>query len=197
MLHMLPPPIGYAYLYQAVDAIGRALRGPDWVSVRCQDELGHEVYTGSALVDSVIRTVAEACEAGKLAAAFQHVFKGADDLDRDVWRKPHWRNFFASGTTIVDQPRLLVNGEPNPSGEMLPCERKIFIRKDSLAAFVKELASPKAVTGHYPGDAALVEELRELAAQGMSKRKAAMQIAPRAEGGGTLESRADRLRNKA
>jgi hypothetical protein len=195
MLHMLPPPIGYVYLYQAVDAIGRVLRGYDWVSIRCQCELKNEVNSGSPVVDSVIRIVAEACEAGNLAAAFQHLFKGADDLDHAVWRKPHWGNFFATGTIVVDQP-LLIGCEPDPSGAMVPCERKIFIRKDSLAAFVKDLAAPKAVTGHYQSDAALVKELRELVAQGMSKRKAAMQLAPRAEGGGTLESRADRLRSK-
>ena len=134
---MLPPPIGYVHLYQAVDAVGRRVRGPDWLPICCQDWLRYLTYAN--LVDDIIRTVAEACEAGKLAAAFQHEFKGADILDRDVWQKPHWRNFFASGTTIVDRPRL-VNFEPDPSGTTTPCERKIFVRRDSLDRFMLELA---------------------------------------------------------
>jgi hypothetical protein len=192
----LPPPPGYVHLYRAVDAIGRALRGAEWVSVRCQDELKHQVDTGSAVADSVMKTVAEACEAGKLAAAFQHLFKGADDLDRSAWRKPHWRNYFSTGTTIVDQPRLIGGDErcdPDPSGQMIPCERKIFIRKDSLDCFVASLA-PTVAASRYPGDVALIEEGRWMLESGMEKRAVARKLAPRAEGAGTFESKVDRLR---
>ncbi len=136
----LPPPIGYINLYQAVDAVGRRMRGTDWTPICCQSWLNYQVGANLGAVENVIEAIAKACEAGTLAAAFQHLFKGVDELDRSVWRKLHWHNFFATGTTVVDQPRLL-NSEPHPSGEMLPCERKIFVRRDSLDEFIKSLPS--------------------------------------------------------
>ena len=63
---MAPPPIGHVHLYQAVDGVGRRLRGADWLSVCCQDWLKYLVYAN--LVDDVIRTIAKGCEAGKLLA---------------------------------------------------------------------------------------------------------------------------------
>jgi hypothetical protein len=45
----------------------------------------------------------------------------------------------------------------------------------------------------YSGDGALIEEGRRLIADGMSKRSAAKQLAPRAEGG-ALDQREERLR---
>lgn len=107
----------------------------------------YRIDTNLVAVDGVIKAIAEACEAGALSAAFQHLYKGADDLDRGVWRKPQWRNYFSNGTVVVDQPALLANDEPDPSGKMLPCEREVYVRKDSLADFVRSTEVPADKAG--------------------------------------------------
>jgi hypothetical protein len=192
----LPPPIGYVHLYHAVDVIGRTLRGTDWVPVRCQDELKYQVDKNLTTVDAVILSIAEACEVGKLAAAFQDAFKGADDLDRSVWRKLHWRSYFATGKIIVDLPYI----PPHPDGKLTPCERKIFIRKDSLVKFAENIATEEPrlglAPGHYGSDGPLLEEMSRLIASGMTLTKASSQLAVRADGGGLPDSQARRLRAK-
>lgn len=190
---MLPAPVGYVHLFEAVDVVGRSMHGAGWIRVCCQESLRYEIDVKLSSIDDVLLTIAEACEAGTLAAAFQHLFKGADELDRSVWRKAHWRNFFATGTTLVDQPVLLMNNKEDPSGATIPCERKIFIRKDTLGDFTKLLA-PAVKASRYPGDEALIKEGREMVAAGMEKRAAARKLAARAEGAGTFESKVDRLR---
>jgi hypothetical protein len=59
-----------------------------------------------------------------------------------------------------------------------------------VAATEKEEASHRY---RYPGDAALVEEGRQMIANGMTKSRAARELAPRAEGG-NAEQREQRLR---
>jgi len=76
MILILPPPIGYVHLYQAVETVGRAACGARWVSVHCQDELKGAMMAPSAALQDVIMSIAEACEAGKLAAAYPNALGG-------------------------------------------------------------------------------------------------------------------------
>jgi hypothetical protein len=191
---MLPPPIGYVHLYQAVDAVGRAAHGTEWRPICCQDWLKYLVDTN--LVGDVIEIVAEGCEAGKLAATYPTVHGGVDDLDRSEWRKTRWRNYFFFGTIDLDLPLVDASGRPNQFGRTARCTRKIFIRKDSLDEFIKSRAPTQDFkpAKRYPGDVALIEEGRRMMAKGMQKRAVARALATRAEGGGTLDSKIDRLR---
>jgi hypothetical protein len=193
LILVLPPPPGYVHLYQAVDAIGRARYGTDWTQIHCQDELKHQVQICSTFVDCIIKIVAEGCEAGKLAAAYPNIDGGVDDIDRGEWRKTRWRNYFFFSTIDLDLP-LYRGSRPDPSGQTISCTRKIFIRKDSLSEFVKSFQPAPVPASRYPGDSALIEEGRRMLARGMEKRAVARELAPRAEGAGTLDSKVDRLR---
>ena len=81
MILILPPPIGYVHLYQAVEKVGRAACGARWVSVHCQDELKGAMMAPSAALQDVIMSIAEACEAGKLAAAYPNALGSVDSKD--------------------------------------------------------------------------------------------------------------------
>jgi hypothetical protein len=188
---MLPPPIGFITLYDAVNTVGGVLFGASW---QYAIPLHHEADNDRDPHERVITMIAEGCQAGKLAAAYEDLFKGADDLDRGVWQMPHWRNYFVDGMIDVDLPRL-VNSEPDPSGKTFRCTRKIFIRRESLAHFIENLEPPAVAASRYPGDAALIEEGRPMVARGMEKRAVARKLAPRAEGT-TFESKVDRLRKQ-
>ena len=191
MILILPPPIGYVHLYQAVETVGRAACGARWVSVHCQDELKGAMMAPSAALQDVIMSIAEACEAGKLAAAYPNALEGGVDvLDPGEWRKSrlHVETYFASGEVILYLPYS------PPRRELARCPRKIFIRKDSLAEFIKSLEPAPVATTRYPGDAALIEEGRRMMASGMEKRAVARQLASRAEGPATFDSKVDRLR---
>jgi hypothetical protein len=54
--------------------------------------------------------------------------------------------------------------------------------------------APAVASARYPGDAALIEEGRQMLARGKQKRAVARELAERAEGAGTFESKVDRLR---
>jgi hypothetical protein len=130
-------PFGFVHLYEAVHAVGLILRGTEWVSVRCQDELKHQVDTNLSAIEDTIKVIAEACEGGNLASAFENHYRGADALDRDKWRVSYWQglSYFAKGEIVLDLP--LLDAQPIIT---VRCPRKIFIRKDSLSRFVNSLA---------------------------------------------------------
>lgn len=73
------------------------------------------------------RAIADACAAGKLAAAYRSL-EGATPLDCRVWLAVNWRTYFELGTVILDFP----------SGRF---PREIFIRRDSLDQFIAAPAS--------------------------------------------------------
>jgi hypothetical protein len=116
----LPAPIGFIPLQEAVRIVGQKMGGD---------------------VD-IERTIAEACEAGEIKAAYRSWTGGADKLDRRVWQMTHWRNYFATGTIdLYGLPLLDDNGHPVPDGRTVPvCTREIFIRKDdSLDRFIASI----------------------------------------------------------
>jgi hypothetical protein len=85
-----------------------------------------------------IRMLAEACEAGKVIAAYRTI-TGADELDRSVWRSPSWSNYFDRGEIEMILPLLDSDGRPNLNGHTARCLREIFIRRDSLSTFLAEI----------------------------------------------------------
>ena len=107
------PPIGFVRLHDAVDIVGRKPFGW-WRSINelCASPFGEG--SGADVialglypdVDYVVTMIAEACEAGEIAAAYRSVTGGADNLDRNVWQGPHWRNYFAAGEIDLDLPLL-------------------------------------------------------------------------------------------
>lgn len=123
---MLPTPLGFVTLLEAVEAAHRKL----------------------ADKDSAIRMIAEACENGKLAAGYRSaVDGGAGDLDRRVWQMPQWRSFFETGTIDLDLPLLDERGRPDPAGFTARCTREIFVRRDDVDKLVAHLDGPKGKGG--------------------------------------------------
>jgi len=184
-VHMLPPPPGHCYLYQAVNAVGRVKIGSDWTEVCCQDELRGRMRDPSAALQITIKTVADACAGAKIKASYRNRDGGIDDIDRAEWAKQVWESYFASGEVILYLPWV-----PPIPGSLARCERTIFVRKDSLEGFVAD-SKPTVVSARYPSDATLIEEGRRMLESGMQKRAIARK---RAEGAGTFESKVDRLR---
>jgi hypothetical protein len=194
---MRKPPPGYVVLEDVVDLIGGVVAGSTWQRLpdKTKPEERFNAVWSDPDVDRVITTIAEACENGRVEAAYETIL-GADRLDQEVWRMPHWRNFFASGTIDLDLPLLDDKLVPVSDGRTARCTRQIFIRRDSLERFMAPLTASSAAvaTTRYPGDAALIEEGRRMLAGGMQKRAIARELAQRAEGAGTFESKVDRLR---
>jgi hypothetical protein len=142
VIDMLPPPIGFITLYEAVDAVGRVLFGASW---QYAIPLHHEADNDCDPHERVITMIAEGCEAGAIEAGYRRSWDcGVDALDRNVWHMPHWRNYFATGTIdLIDLPLVDQKGRPDPDGGTVPrCTREIFLRKDSLGEFIKALAPP-------------------------------------------------------
>lgn len=136
------PPIGYVALAEAIDLIGDVVAGSDWRQLPDKtnaEERFNTIWTDPN-VDRVITMIAEACEDGRIEAAYRSIL-GADNLDSKVWRMPHWRNFFASGTIDLDLPLLDDNLVPVPDGRTARCTREIFVRRDSLERFMSPLTA--------------------------------------------------------
>ena len=139
----------------------------------------------------VITKLAEACEAGDLASACKESSAYIHHLGPEIWRAPHWRSYFATGTIDTDLPRLR---DGKRTGETVRCERvPIYVRKDSLAEFIKSHEPTPAAARRYPGDARLIEEGRRMVANGMEKRAVARKLAEQAEGA-SFDAKVDRLR---
>jgi hypothetical protein len=131
-------PNGFITLYEAVDAVGRALFGVSWqyaIPPNLQADKDRDAH------ERVITVIAEGCEAGKIDAGYRKWNGASDNLDRSKWQLPHWRNYFATGTIDLELPLLDEKGNPVPDGRTaLRCTREIFVRKDSLKQFMATLA---------------------------------------------------------
>jgi hypothetical protein len=139
---MSKPPPGYVLLEDVVDLVGGVVAGANWRQLpdKTRAEERFNAVWSDPDVDSVITMIAEACEDGRLEAAYQTAF-GADGLDRKMWRMPNWRNYFAAGTIDLDLP-YLDNQQPILDGRTVRCpERELYIRKDSLERFMEPLAA--------------------------------------------------------
>ena len=147
LILMLPPPLGFVHLYQAVARVGRTMYGSAWVSVRCQDELKYQIDKNFTAIDPVMLSIAKACEAGTLTAAYEDRYRQPESLERDKWHAPHWRNYFSFGHIDLDLPLLDELGRADPRLQPVRCSRRLFIREDSLAAFAAGLPTPAAVGG--------------------------------------------------
>jgi hypothetical protein len=125
---MLPTPIGYMTLLEAIEAVGQKI----------------------ANREDVVRRIAEACESGSIKAVYRSDTGGADDLDTRVWQMPQ-RRMFEIGMIELDLPLHDNNGRPHPQGFTAKCEREIFLRRDKLEHFVASLAIPIAKAKHQAG----------------------------------------------
>ena len=143
-------------MYEAVDAVGRALFGASW---QYAIPLNPEADKDRDAHERVTTMIAEGCEAGEIDAGYPTVFGTVDDLDRSEWRKPHWRNYFITGTIDLELPLLDEQGRPNRSGFTARCTREIFVRRDSLKQFMASLA-PAADEDEKPLRRASKEEIR-------------------------------------
>jgi hypothetical protein len=131
-------PIGFIHLQEAVRIVGQKMGGDA----------------------DIERAIAEACEAGDIAAAYRSRTGGADELDRSVWRMPHWRNYFADGMIELILPLLDERDQPNVNGFTARCPREIFVRKDSLDRFIASIepvSKPAAHSGGRPPEYECVE----------------------------------------
>ena len=150
-------PIGFMTLYDAVDAVGHALLGASW---QYAIPLNSEADKDGDAHERVITMIAEGCEAGKIDAGYPTVFGTVDDLDRSEWRKPHWRNYFITGTIDLELPLLDDRWRPVPDGRTVPrCPREIFVRRNSLKQFMDSLA-PAAEANEKPLRKASKEAIR-------------------------------------
>jgi hypothetical protein len=122
---MLPPPIGFITLGEAVEMVRRKALDAE-------------------------RAIAEGCESGVIAAAYRSVTGGADDLDRLVWQLPHWRDYFATGEIDLELALLDDQCRPVSDGRTAHCTREIFIRREGFERFVAQLAGPKGKGGRPP-----------------------------------------------
>jgi hypothetical protein len=90
-----------------------------------------------------IQIIAEACESGRIKAAYRSDTGGVDELDTKVWQMPQ-RRMFEIGMIELDLPLHDNRGRPHPQGFTAKCEREIFLRRDELEHFVGSLAMAKA-----------------------------------------------------
>jgi hypothetical protein len=134
----MEPPIGYVRLRDAIYAVGDKMFGSGW----CVGESAAERLFDPK-PERVIRLIAEWCEAGEIAAVYRSI-TGVDDLDRSVWRRPHWRHYFADGTIDLDLPLVDENLRPNPDGYTARCARAIYLRRDDLDRLIATLSKPSA-----------------------------------------------------
>jgi hypothetical protein len=124
-------------LQQATDIVGRRMIGPAWHPIADPGE--YAAHVDDAAVERVITAIAERCEAGEISAAYRTIM-GADELDRAVWRRPSWRNYFATGEVVLELPLLDQQGRPNTNGFTAKCSREIFVRRSDVEAFAAGLS---------------------------------------------------------
>jgi hypothetical protein len=166
-------PIGFIPLREAADMVGRKVYGLGWRPLDQLDSVigrktikkiqaakwrALEAIWCDPHIDRVITMIAEHCEAGEIAAAYQSV-TGADDLDRGVWRSPAWRTYFTTGTIDLDLPLLGDGGRPTGDG-FARCRRQIFVRKSDLDRCLAGLAKPATTPkrGRKPHDWSTIEK---------------------------------------
>lgn len=149
----MEPPLGFVTLRDAADIVGREMyerRKSSWLPLGwADDKIDYDAHVRDwrafavALqldpeIDRVIKVIAEACEAGEIAAAYRSI-TGAERLDPGVWRSPAWRGYFATGTIDLDLPLVDAQGRPNIDGYTARCTREIFVRRQDLDRMVNLL----------------------------------------------------------
>jgi len=187
----MPAPIGFVALRDAVDAVGRRLCGSGW---RPLDQVTRETIlcAGNPDVERVITLLAERCEAGDLGAAYRAI-GGVDDLNRGVWRAPHWRGYFTAGAIDLDLP--LIDAGGRPTGGTTRCTREVFVSRPDLDRFIMGLTDAPHRKLRHPSDGPLIEEgLRAIAEGRASNPSQAAALVYRRADGPSSEQNRDRLR---
>jgi hypothetical protein len=137
---MTEPPIGYVRLSDAVDTVGRKLKGAQWHQAERVVGPYNRRLTDPAEPDpafeEVIIAIAMRCEAGEIIAAYRTVDGGVKNLDRSVWQRPQWRNYFVAGMIELDLPLL-------GSTQTTRHAREIYLRQQEVDRFVETLRRAK------------------------------------------------------
>jgi hypothetical protein len=89
---MVRPPLGFIFLRDAADEIGRKIYGPAWQALA---DHSAETISGATdpMIGQVVTLLAEQCAQGDIAAAYRSILLGADTLDPAVWRMANWRAY--------------------------------------------------------------------------------------------------------
>jgi hypothetical protein len=195
---ILETPLGFVTLYEAVDAIGRAMFGPAWtysVPLGASDSDMHE---------PVIRAIAEGCESGRIEAAYRKWDTSAEVLDRVIWQRVNWRTHFITGTIDLELPLLDEKNRPVTDGRTARCTRELFVRRDGLETFVSAIerdttAQPSPTHVRFATDDELAREIAEGVKHGRwpNVHQAAAAVVDKAEGSGTRDSKITRVERKA
>lgn len=130
-------PIGFFPLRDAADFIGQKVAGKEWLPLAKTSEQIIQARLNQN-TERVLVLIAEQCEAGIISAAYRSI-TGADELDRTVWQKPFWRDYFVSGTIELDLPLLDNKLQPNANGFTARCTREVFLRKVDVERCVTTL----------------------------------------------------------
>jgi hypothetical protein len=160
---MTEPPIGYTRLLDAVDAVGRRMKGSRWRPaeriVGPYSPLSSGETMRDADFDEVITTIANRCAAGGIATAYRTFSGKLEKLDPGEWLQPHWRNYFATGTIELILPLVDGNGRPTADGVTSRCEREIFVRWEDADRFIQESCSRPRVRASRAAGAQRLEKL--------------------------------------
>jgi hypothetical protein len=158
----MEPPFGFIRLSEAVYAVGYRVYGPDWRPAndwpppntwrrKGSDSEIRWSYPFNRECKDIIKRVAEWCASGEIAAVYRNAITGdVENLDRDRWQRPQWRNYFFDGTIDLDLP-LVHDLRPNAEGYTARCPREIFVREQDINQLVKALPTPqKSAAGAKP-----------------------------------------------
>ena len=108
-------------------------------------------------------------------------------------------HFKASPISQLVEPGLLVTSHPNFQKHTLNTDAGMFygVLVQALESFNPPPSNPTSSrSGYQVSDQALVSEMFAMVDQGMAPFAAATELAPRAKGGGMVESKAKRLHTR-
>jgi hypothetical protein len=146
----MEPPIGWVPLRHAADLLGRTLHGLDWCSLEAVD--AQRIALGlDYQINQVITSLAEQCEAGEIASGYRNTSGAVDILDCDVWRRPCWRDYFATGTVELDLPLQDDDRRPDPYGRTARCTREVFVKQQALSRFLRTKKKDTSASHPQPG----------------------------------------------
>jgi hypothetical protein len=137
----MEPPIGFVRLRDAADLLGQAIAGKRKWRPLAKIKPETIITASVAVVDRVIRLIAEQCEAGEIEAVYRSI-TGADSLNRNEWRKPGWRLYFATGMIDLELPLVDENLRPDPNGYTVRYQREIYLKRQDLERVINTLKRP-------------------------------------------------------
>jgi hypothetical protein len=132
-------PIGFVFLLQATDQVGRAMFGGEWR----RPSFDPDGKSSARQFRRAIKTVAEACEAGELPAVYQRGDGEMIAIEPDYWHLKDWEYCFVDGDASIFVPMFesgfgYAEGAAPGSWQSYPA----FVRKRELASFIVKIEAP-------------------------------------------------------